>query len=198
MKLTLILIFPYYAVFNVFKALFSTYILWFVIDDLQKRAIIWIQLELEDPFPSAETTIQRNKASSPPVKQAQKGLDLSRLLGFGRLRQLGILAAIGSHSFTTGSFNTKTRSSSIEVVLATNHSTNEVMAVWNHVWRITFSFCSDICEGSDWHLYYYFWHQNQWFLVELAVAWFSEASTKVYWFCGSDRVFVVHKTSRFQ
>lgn len=125
MRLTLILIFLYYADFNVFKA----YFLRFFIDiNLQEQTIMWIQLVLEDHFP-AKTTIQRHKTSSPPVRQAQQGLDPSRILRLGRLQQLGILAAIGSHSFTTGSFNTETRSSSIVVVLVTNQRTNEVMAV---------------------------------------------------------------------
>lgn len=123
---TLISIFLYYANFNVLEAHFFCF---FVDVNLQEQAVVWIQLVLENHLPT-ETTILRNKTGSPPIRQVQQGLEPSRIVSqLGRLRQFGIQATISSDSFTTGSFNAETWSSSLVIVLVANYCADEVMAV---------------------------------------------------------------------
>lgn len=105
-----------------------TFFYFFVGVNLQEQAIVWIQLVLENHLP-AETTIVRNKTGSPPVRQVQQDLEPSRIVSLGRLWQFGIQTTISSDSFTTGSFNAETWSSSLVIVLVANYCADEVMAV---------------------------------------------------------------------
>ena len=114
--------------------------------NLQKKAIVGIQLTLEGHL-SAEATVERDKTGSPPVRQVQPGFELSRVVRLGRLRQIRIITTI-SENITAGSLDVDASSHGSIIVLVTNVSANKVLTVRNDIRRIAFSL-ADIFVSSS-------------------------------------------------
>ena len=194
-ELNLVSIFLLDAHFNVLDAYF------FVSGigvNLQKKAIVGIQLTLEGHL-SAEATVERDKTGSPPVRQVQPGFEPSRVVRLGRLRQIRTITT-SSQKIIAGSLDVDARSSGSISVLVANVSTNQVFTVRNDIRRIAFSladlFVSSNChfdnkvgiwgDGSRW---------NERDPHQAGVVLWCAQEGK---FCGGDGMLMVNKTSGSQ
>ena len=126
--------------------LIPTFSLFFIGVNLQKQAIVGVQLTLEGHL-SAEATVERDKTGSPPVRQVQPGFEPSRVVKLGRLRQIRTITT-SSEKITAGSLDVDARSSRSISVLVANVSTNQVFTVRNDIRRIAFSLANPFVSSN--------------------------------------------------